>query len=394
MIALQGTTRRVSELKHKLRTATLPKPLKTPPQNAPIVVAGLFRTASGIGQSARACFDGLVTHGLDPIAVDLSMPFNQVDTPLEEALGDMPSKSGILLLHVNAPETEPALIKLGLSRLRRWHVVGYWAWELPVPRPDWLPATRYLSEIWTPSTFVTNAFQSAVDIPVKTAPHFVRPPIQQIARSVHESNAPICLLMADGRSSFHRKNVLGGIRMFRNALVDRPDARLTVKLRNIDDYPAFNAAIQEEIGNDARVTVLNGSVPSAERWSILSRHNILLSPHRSEGFGLHIAEAMALGSCVVATGWSGNLEFMSPDTSVLLPYTLEPASDPFGVYDPPEGAVWAAVDEAAAISALQVLAADPDRRRALGKAAKAHITTTLNGSAYVEGLETAAHASG
>jgi len=61
----------------------------------------------------------------------------------------------------------------------------------------------------------------------------------------------------------------------------------------------------------------------------------------------------ALGDAqVVATGWSGNLDCMTPDNAILLPYRLVPVDDErFAI----EGACWAEADEDAASAALQRL---------------------------------------
>ncbi len=96
----------------------------------------------------------------------------------------------------------------------------------------------------------------------------------------------------------------------------------------------------------------------------------MLSLHRAEGFGLVPAEAMLLGVPVVATGWSGNMDFMDADSAALVPYTLVPARDPRGVFEA-EGAEWAEPDIAAAAARLARLADDPAERAALGARGRA-----------------------
>jgi glycosyltransferase involved in cell wall biosynthesis len=123
-----------------------------------------------------------------------------------------------------------------------------------------------------------------------------------------------------------------------------------------------------------------------ENQSLLDQCDILLSPHRSEGFGLHLAEAMARGKCVIATGWSGNLQFMSYECAALLPYTLVPLHDPAGVYPQMRGAFWAEPDLKAGAGALAELAADADKRRRMGAAAKAAIAERLGTSRYRQAL--------
>lgn len=350
----------------------------------------MFRTANGIGQSAVSCFEALKASGLSPLAVDTSGILNQADTSSPVALSAMPqSASGTLILHANGPETPPVLGALLPDAAAGWRIIGMWAWELTVPPIEWLEHAASLSEIWTPSDFVTDAFAGHVGVPVRTAPHRITVPADAreiSARPTDPSRPPHVLAMADGRSSFHRKNVIGAARIFRAAADGHKDARLTLKLRNLSEFPAFREALYDAIGGDAQITVIDGNLPSNERWRMIAECDILLSPHRSEGFGMHIAEAMALGRAVAATGWSGNMQFMTPKNSVLLPYTLEPTHDPFNVYTPREGAVWADVDEAAAAAALAGLMADSDMRQTLGLQAASDIAQTLQGADCVRHL--------
>lgn len=56
------------------------------------------------------------------------------------------------------------------------------------------------------------------------------------------------------------------------------------------------------------------------------RHDVYLSLHRSEGYGLTIREAMLHGLYVIATGWSGNMDFMGGERCYAVPYTLVPVN--------------------------------------------------------------------
>jgi glycosyltransferase involved in cell wall biosynthesis len=87
---------------------------------------------------------------------------------------------------------------------------------------------------------------------------------------------------------------------------------------------------------------------------------------------------MAAGKAVVATGWSANLDFMTPDNSMLVDYTLAPVQDSQGLY---AGGRWAEADVQDAAAKLAVLIADPDRRRALGARAAADIAAALDPAA-------------
>lgn len=164
------------------------------------------------------------------------------------------------------------------------------------------------------------------------------------------------------------------------------EARLTLKCRNLSLFPAYAASLAAIIAGDPRITVLDHSLSETELAALVGSADILLAPHRSEGFGLHLAEAMAAGQCVAATGWSGNLEFMSETNSALIPYRLIPVADETGVYMARQGAVWADPDMEAGARILASLAADPALRRRLGEAARRSIAANLPGSVYRHAL--------
>ena len=64
--------------------------------------------------------------------------------------------------------------------------------------------------------------------------------------------------------------------------------------------------------------------------------------HRSEGLGLGMAQAMYLGKPVIGTGYSGNLEFMNSENSLLVNYTMTELEEDSGPYE--RGTHWAAPD--------------------------------------------------
>ncbi len=359
-------------------------------EDSPLVVAGMFRTGNGIGRAARSCYEALQKEGLSPLAVDLSDLFFQADTASTVPLSGMPNtRSGTLILFANAPETERALMSLGLRRWHDWRIIGAWAWELPVGPKSWSRQARMLSEVWYPSRYVHDALHRNAGAGQSIVPHYV--PMRPILPSNLQASANDgvnlrVLCIADGRSSLPRKNLLSAIRMFSRAFTKSEQARLILKCRNLEEYPDYQREVMQDAAQDPRIQVIDRTLPQDEHDALLAHCDVLISPHRAEGFGLNLAEAMACGKAVIATGWSGNLEFMNEKNSILLPFQLTPVRDPSGIYTGFEGAQWAEAEIDAGARALRDLYDSPSSVTNLAEAARASISRTLTPSRYTDAL--------
>lgn len=352
----------------------------------PVTVAGLFRVASGIGESARLCADALEADGIEVTRIDLSEGFGQAD--LEDQpnrFARWPRTGGTLIVHLNGPEMERALFLARAFRGGQRKLVGAWVWELPCPPPDWASASTLLDEIWVPSVFVKEAISPVCRCPVKVVP-YVLGDLSSVPPKPASDNVSI-LVMGDGRSSFSRKNIVGSIQAFKQARLPK-NVRLVVKLRNLMEVPELGLRLLTETADDARIELLDRTLSRKAHLALLQSCDILMSLHRAEGFGLPIAEAMALGKAVIATNWSANTEFMDAHSSVLVPAREIALNDPAGVYSENVEAVWAEPDVGYAAEALSQLASDPARRAQLGKAAKAKVQrfTSRNSYLYALGL--------
>jgi glycosyltransferase involved in cell wall biosynthesis len=128
------------------------------------------------------------------------------------------------------------------------------------------------------------------------------------------------------------------------------------------------------VGGAPNIRLETRTLPAADLHALTAAADIVLSLHRSEGFGLVLAEAMLLRRPVIATGWSGNMAFMDAHCAALVDYRLVPARDPRQVY---AGASWAEPDHEAAVAQLRRLADDSAERVALGARGEAAATLRL-----------------
>jgi len=188
--------------------------------------------------------------------------------------------------------------------------------------------------------------------------------------------ALIVLVAFNLASSFERKNPLAAIAAFRAAFGARMDRLLVLKVANPDHFPPDFARIRDAVAGADNIRIHARTLPADDNAALFACADIVLSLHRSEGLGLVPAEAMLLGKPVIATGWSGNLDYMDSHAAALVGCRLVRARDPRLVYQIP-GAVWAEPDIGEAAEQLRRLAADPVERVALGARGRAAVMAHL-----------------
>jgi len=352
---------------------------------APIIVAGVFNTASGLGESARLCYNALKSAGVSVFGIDLTAALMQPDDvpgfPFVD--GRSCEGPGTLILHVNSPLVPLALCRLGRRLVGAKYIVGYWAWELPEVPPDWRHGIPFVNEIWVPSTFVADAIRPfAAGRPIHIVPHPVALSSSNGLSPPRSSDSPFTVLTVfNAASSFARKNPCAAIQAFRRAFGDDRTTRLIVKGSNLSSLPQAVALLKGAADSAPNVVFMDEVMSAAEITSLYDEADVFISLHRSEGFGLTIAMAMLRGLPVVATGWSGNVDFLNDETGIPVRYRLIPARDEQGTYHHPD-MMWAEPDIDEAATALRRLRADPLLRTRLGTQAAQFATRAWSPQTY------------
>lgn len=339
---------------------------------------GYLNAISGLGSAGRSYARAFDAVGVEVNRVDVT-PLSQLSR-LEHSASALPEPAALAdinIFHVNADELPGIQGVLGYGLIAGRYNIGIWAWESPLFPDLWDDRFDLLDEIWVGSSFMADAISRRSPIPVVVIPHPVAVEGPEPAEDADtESDGTVTFLCSfDYASLPERKNPLAVIAAFRKAFSEKDRARLIVKSHNGDMYPDYRFRVQQA-AKSARVEIIDAVYDREQFAALMASADVYVSLHRAEGFGLGLAEAMALGKPVVATAWSGNMEFMQVANSCLVGYRLEALEEDVGPYA--AGTLWAVPDEADAAQQMRRLYTDSDLRRRIGRRAREDIAEQLS----------------
>lgn len=343
-------------------------------------VLGYLASEKGTGESARSSIRALRAAGIPHVASNLIDP-GSVRRGARARTPRNPYR--INLTHVNADMVPATAHAVTAAYFLGRYNIGYWAWELPDFPEEWRSSCRYFDEIWVPSEFVRSAVRRIAPIPVVRIPHTVAVDgasgavTNGRARERREGRVRF-LFMFDFMSIWQRKNPFEVIEAFRRAFAADDEAELTIKTMHADFAPGAFRALQEA-SQRLPVTVADGVWSRTETLGLLTACDSFISLHRSEGFGLCLAEAMALGKPVIATAYSGNMDFMAADNSLPVRFRLTELTDDYGPYR--RGSRWAEPDLDHAAELMRWVVQHPVEARELGQRAAQSVRRLLSAEA-------------
>lgn len=343
------------------------------PAMGPVCTMGLFQSVLGLGAGARLFHRGLEQMGVGASTWDVSDLLANDQTITFDNIDNHNAKS--VICHINPVEHIHALALSRSPRPRAGFRVGYWAWETSRMPSEWKKGAAVVDEVWCPTVFTSHA---AIDLlgnsrPVRVLPYPVPEADDALADKARFDINPdkVTFFSAcDLRSSLERKNPLGAIEAFkRSGCGPRGEAELLIKIHGAFPGSGLND-ILEAASKAVGVWVLNCTLTIEEMKVLRASIDVVLSPHRSEGFGLVLAQAMRSAKPVIATGWSGNMDFMNETSAALIQAKEVPVGNTGGNY---KTGTWAEPDLDHAAHLIAKLAADPAARHDLGMAGLAHI---------------------
>jgi hypothetical protein len=340
----------------------------------------------GLAVAARNTLRALTENGVEVCVVDIDAGTGRSghDTTYAAlSCGEPAGRLPISLFHTNPTDVHSYAVE---TPSRTWEpdrlrvLVPFW--ELPrIPEGLWTEFISAMDLVMAPTLFVAETIrESCPDAQVIHYPQAVFLPenVQSDrARFGLPEDAFVCVTVMDASSGFERKNPIASVEAFTQAFegLNARDVRLVVKMNDRRGAKGFSAqidAFRAQAEADPRIVVIEESMTYVDVLSLNASADILLSLHRAEGLGLNLMEAMSLGTVVVGTGWSGNMDFMTPGNSSIVPFEKVAVSSLHPSYAPAvigEGQYW--VDPDVTVAAEQLRALYDDRPRLATLAAQA-----------------------
>jgi glycosyltransferase involved in cell wall biosynthesis len=359
-------------------------------------IVGFLTADLGVGESARCMVRAADAAGLPAALIDLKLNVKNRRGDLTYAprlQEDAPHP--VSVFHLDPPASRDIEHHHGLGFRQGRYNIGYWAWELPQFPDAWMTYCECFDEIWCPSDFVREAIAMQSPVPVLTMPHAISfdRPTEDLPTLRARFRLPVdrllYLFIYDLNSYSERKNPAAVVAAFRAAALDPAQATLVIKTHSAAGNEADFAALRAAVADLPNVIILAETLSRADLYRLEAACDVFVSLHRSEGFGLAVAECMYLGKPVIATDWSATAEFLTPANSCPVRADLIALERNIGPYG--KGQTWADPDVAAAADAMRRLAGDPAWRARLGAAARHTITTRFApevvGSRYRRRLE-------
>jgi glycosyltransferase involved in cell wall biosynthesis len=322
-------------------------------------VVGYFSAELGIGEAGRRLAASLEAAGIPTEPVGVSTGFHRTGHPLRRPIASS-LRYRDSIYSINAAELARVIALAGETRERHGTRIAQWFWEVDRFPERWHHTFGLLDEVWVQSRFTYDVLAAISPIPVRLVPLAVRPPARPTPFRREHLGLPegfVFLFCYDYFSVMARKNPLDLLSAYTRAFGPDDGASLVLKSINGHRRPLELDRLRQAVGDRSDVVVLDRFMDPARVQGLIELSDCFVSLHRSEGFGLNIAAAMAAGRPVVATGYSGNMDFMDERSAFLVPYELVPVgadNDPY-----PADAMWAQPDLDAAAAAMRLVFDDP-----------------------------------
>ncbi|HEY8739521.1 MAG TPA: glycosyltransferase [Candidatus Dormibacteraeota bacterium] len=283
-------------------------------------VVGYLHAVNGIAEGSRLLLAALELTGVPFVTVDYAASPSQTGEDIARRASGDPIHDTTLLC-INADMTPQFVGDAGPEILLNRYTIGTWAWETEEFPPVLLGALDFVDEVWMPSDYSRDALRRVTTKPVYTFGHPIVEPQVPAGATRRDLGLPEGFVFSfcfDYFSVAKRKNPLGLIQAFTSAFADGEGPSLLIKTINAEHRPDEARALEEAARGRSDIQVVDRYLTAADKNALIGLSDCYVSLHRAEGFGLTMAEAMAMGRPVIATGYSGNLDFMTEENSYLV----------------------------------------------------------------------------
>lgn len=321
--------------------------MRTPNLPLGITLIGNVGAESGVGTGLRSLKSAINEAAVPCSVIDLkTAPGRQSD---ENEDGECLS----VALFIGGLDELPRLMEQSqIKKIRAMKYVAYVSWELSIVPDRFTPILERFDELWVPSDFIAGAMKTSLKIPVRVVPHVVD--VSRITPQKKTDDAFLFFTNFDHYSYVERKNPAAVIRAFIDAFGSDPTKRLLVRSSHASAFKKEHTEILNLAKGHSNIRIIDEFTPREQSLGLLAMCDCFVSLHRSEGFGLMIAEALALGIPVIATDYGGSAEFFNDTNGFPIPWEPIAIEKNIGPY--PAGSMWAEPDHDAAVAAMKNIA--------------------------------------
>ncbi len=337
-----------------------------------ITLTGYLRAEAGTGEAARLVAKAVEAAGEKLMTQIWTDAPSRQNHPWANGSTELHHDYDTNLICINADQLPKFAAEVGPRFFQNRYNIGIWFWEVEVfPQKMW-NAFDYVQEVWVASDFVRDAIANSSSIPVVTVPlplniNAPRPVVPSRA-ALKLPDGFMFLFCFDFFSVAERKNPVGAIEAFKRAFAPGEGPILVIKSINGSENLAELERLHYARGDRADIIIRDGYLSATERDELMAACDCYVSLHRSEGFGLTIAEAMLLEKPAIATRYSGNLQFMNDGNSFLCGYNLRPVGGDCSPY--PADANWADPNVSEAAQLMRLVYQDPGEAQRRAKQAR------------------------
>jgi glycosyltransferase involved in cell wall biosynthesis len=359
-------------------------------------IVGFLTADLGIGESARCMVRAADAAGIPTALVPLKLNCrNRLGDPTYQSRLQEDNPFGANVFHIDPPVARDIDHHHGAGFRKNKYNIGYFAWELPEFPDAWMPSLDYFDEVWCPSNFVRESMALKALFPLVTMPHSIgfERPAAGAAEIRAQFGLPadrfLFLTLFDLNSYTARKNPRAVIEAFRKSGINGERVSLVIKVQNADANPEDFAALKEAVRDLPGTVVISTTLSRVDVYALEAACDCFVSLHRSEGFGLAVAECMYLGKPVISTNWSATAEYLDQSNGYPVNYSLVELAENHGPYG--KGASWAAADIEHAASLMREIVSHPGNAARIGAAARVTIeqrfSPSVIGNRYRRRLE-------